>query len=269
MDLVAVLTLLRVLWSLRFVLDMESSVGDERDGLAIWREAGAAVVLRADRQLARPAGSLQRHEPDGVAVAVATRRGRLERDERQCAVRREPRVRRDAQAVQVSRGERTRQAESSGSRRRRMSGCARATTRSLPATIGPRSRPAVAATRTGRPDAAKSSGHAPADDGATLARTVRLDGAPLRTVMGRPPGAGIRWTCRKRGSGRRASPRRRRPRSDTGPTGARRAGGQDRRPIGRPRWRAGRRGRQRPRRYDRTRPPAGWRTRPTRRVPRL
>ena len=68
----------------------------------------------ADRQLARPAGSLERHEPDGVAIAVVPRRGRLERDERQCAVRREPRVGRDAQAVQVVGGERTRQAESSG-----------------------------------------------------------------------------------------------------------------------------------------------------------
>ena len=110
-DLAAVLAILLVT-GVRLLLDQVPAVRDERDRPTVRRPAGVAVVLRAERQLARLAAvaavAVERHEPDRVAVAVALRGSGLERDQGVAAVRRDARVGRDAELVQVVGGERSR-----------------------------------------------------------------------------------------------------------------------------------------------------------------
>ncbi len=108
MDLDRVLPILLVARQVRLLLDLESAVGEEGNRPAVRRKAGMPVVAGSDRQLSRLASPVERDEPDRVAIAVVAGTRGLDGQERGRAVGGQPWIRRDAEAVQVVGGERTR-----------------------------------------------------------------------------------------------------------------------------------------------------------------
>ncbi len=182
-DLPAVLALARVAGPVRLLLDEQPPIREERERPAVRREPGMAVVTGAERQLSGFAGVLAgRDEPERSAVAVVVGRDGLQRDDHEAAVRREARIGRDAQAVQVVRARRTGHGPFSTGR---VAGDD-AKSSGLPSSAR-----CPTSSRCGsRPTALPDLPGPAADAAAAAAGAVRFRGAPLRAVVGRGPGTG-------------------------------------------------------------------------------